>query len=132
MKQTLFATTLITLLANAPLAVAQDITNAAFTSENAILDTSIAFVADAREQQQNLRGAFGWATFQEGFVHNVFFRFDPDGYARFSPSDRLEGDVFEVTCLAGTTTCMAQKGDMSLHLAGDGRVQIIFANMLET
>ncbi|MEC8574047.1 MAG: hypothetical protein VXZ09_10465, partial [Pseudomonadota bacterium] len=69
-----------------------------FASENAILDTSLPFAIGAREAQQALRGSFGWPTFQEGLVEGVYFRFDPDGYARFSPSPRLDTDVFEVIC----------------------------------
>ena len=51
-----------------------------FTPENAILDTSILFAIGAREARQELRGSFGWPTFQEGLVEGVYFRFDPDGY----------------------------------------------------
>ena len=69
-----------------------------FASENAVLDTSILFAIGAREARQELRGAFGWPTFQEGLVEGVYFRFDPDGYARFAPTPRLDTDVFEVIC----------------------------------
>ncbi|MEM9349212.1 MAG: hypothetical protein AAGA47_03045 [Pseudomonadota bacterium] len=96
----------------------------AFTPENAILNTAIPFAVGAREAQQTLRSAFGWPTFQEGLVQGVYFRFDPDGYARFSPSPRLDTDVFEVICRARTYTCMARKGPMGLVLTSDGRVQM--------
>ena len=80
----------------------------AFTPDNAILNTAVPFAVGAREAQQSLRTAFGWPTFQEGLVKGVYFRFDPDGYARFSPSPRLDTDVFEVICRPRTYTCMAR------------------------
>ena len=60
----------------------QDIANRGeddFAPENAIIDVSIPFAIGAREARQELRGAFGWPTFQEGLVEGVYFRFDPDG-----------------------------------------------------
>ena len=82
--------------------------NEAFASENAILDTSVLFAIGAREARQELRGSFGWPTFQEGLVEGVYFRFDPDGYARFSPTPRLDTDVFEVICRPRTHSCTAR------------------------
>lgn len=115
----------------APIAVSQTLEPDAalqnadrFQSENAILNTSIPFAAQAREAQQNLRGSFGWATFQEGFAREVYFRFDPDGYARFSPSPRLDVDVFEVRCQPKTYQCVGNKGALSVHLSADGKVQL--------
>ncbi|MGR3434770.1 MAG: hypothetical protein ACU0CO_07795 [Shimia sp.] len=96
---------------------------ATFSAQNAILDTGVPFAAGARQTQQNLRGAFGWATFQEGLVHGVYFRFDPDGYARFSPSPRLDSDVFEVICRPRTTTCLARKGRLSMTVNDRGQLQ---------
>ena len=96
----------------------------AFTPGNAILNTAILFAVGAREAQQSLRNAFGWPTFQEGLVQGVYFRFDPDGYARFSPSPRLDADVFEVICRPRTFTCIARKGPLALVLNTDGRVQL--------
>ena len=75
---------------------AQSAQQEGISSTTQILDTSVLFAIGAREAEQALRGAFGWPTFQEGFVDQVYFRFDPDGYARFSPSPRLDEDVFEV------------------------------------
>jgi len=105
------------------LALAQDNTSQ-FTPENAILNTSIPFAIGAREARQELRGAFGWSTFQEGLVDGVYFRFDPDGYARFSPTPRLDSNVFEVICRPRTTSCMGRKGTLSLYLSGDGSLQM--------
>lgn len=96
----------------------------AFTPDNAILNTAILFAVGAREAQQSIRNAFGWPTFQEGLVKGVYFRFDPDGYARFSPSPRLDTDVFEVICRPRTYSCLARKGPLALVLTSDGRVQM--------
>ncbi len=96
----------------------------AFTPENAILNTAIPFAVGAREAQQSLRSAFGWPTFQEGLVQGVYFRFDPDGYARFSPSPRLDTDVFEIICRPRTYSCMGRKGPIALAVTSDGRIQM--------
>ena len=103
-----------------------------FTSENAILDTSILFAIGAREARQELRGSFGWPTFQEGLVEGVYFRFDPDGYARFSPSPRLDTDVFEVICRPRTYTCMGRKNGLAVALTSRGSLQLRMENVLET
>lgn len=96
----------------------------AFSPENAILNTAILFGVGAREAQQSLRGSFGWATFQEGLVRGIYFRFDPDGYARFSPSPRLDSDVFEVLCRPRTYVCMARKGPLTITLSSTGQIQM--------
>ncbi|MFM2356782.1 MAG: hypothetical protein RLZZ528_2518, partial [Pseudomonadota bacterium] len=101
-----------------------DIPPEAFASENAILDTSVLFAIGAREAEQELRGAFGWPTFQEGLVEGVYFRFDPDGYARFAPTPRLDADVFEVICRPRTTACAGRKQQLSIFLNGQGQLQI--------
>lgn len=93
-------------------------------TSTAILDTAIPFVIGAREGQQSLRGSFGWPTFQEGFVDGVYFRFDPDGYARFSPSPRLDEDVFEVVCQPATSICVAKKNNLEIGLTPEGKPQI--------
>ncbi|WP_116084641.1 hypothetical protein [Tropicimonas sp. IMCC34011] len=95
-----------------------------FASENAVLDTSIPFAIGAREAMQELRGAFGWPTFQEGLVGGVYFRFDPDGYARFAPTPRLDTDIFEVVCRPRTLSCMGRKGPLSVFLNGRGQFEI--------
>ena len=97
-----------------------------FDAEAAILDTAIPFAIGAREGRQALRGAFGWPTFQEGVVEGIYFRFDPDGYARFSPSPRLDQDVFEVVCRPASTACAARKTGISVVLDGRGRLQLRF------
>lgn len=102
--------------------VTQDVDG--FAPENAIVDTSIPFAIGAREARQELRGAFGWDTFQEGLVEGVYFRFDPDGYSRFSPSPRLDTDVFEVICRPGTLNCLGRKGTMTVFLNGEGALQL--------
>ncbi len=115
-------------LTAAPAALAQTQAAAAdpanFASENAILDTAIPFAIGAREARQSLRGAFGWPTFQEGLVEGVYFRFDPDGYARFAPTPRLDTDVFEVVCRPRTYTCMGRKGDLTVLLNNRGQLQL--------
>lgn len=103
----------------------------AFASENAIVDTAIPFAIGATEARQSLRGAFGWPTFQEGLVEGVYFRFDPDGYARFSPNPRLDVDVFEVVCKARTNECMGRKGGLSILLTQRGQLQLKFEDALE-
>ncbi len=100
-----------------------------FTSENAVLDTSILFAIGAHEARQELRGAFGWPTFQEGLVEGVYFRFDPDGYARFAPSPRLDTDVFEVICRPRTLVCMGRKESLQVTLNTRGQVQLEIANL---
>lgn len=103
-----------------------------FASENAILDTSILFAIGAREARQELRGAFGWPTFQEGLVEGVYFRFDPDGYARFAPSPRLDSDVFEVICRPRTHICMGRKGALQVTLNNRGQIQLTLENVAES
>lgn len=105
-------------------ASAQDISVENTETATAILDTSIPFAIGAREGEQTIRGSFGWPTFQEGFVEGVYFRFDPDGYARFSTSPRLDDDVFEVRCQNATTLCIAQKNGLEIGLTAQGRPQI--------
>jgi len=100
---------------------AQDGTNDRVESSIAILDTSIPFAIGAREGEQTIRGSFGWPTFQEGFVEGVYFRFDPDGYARFSKSPRLDEDVFEVICQAGSTNCVAKKNSLEIGVSDQGQ-----------
>ncbi|GLQ35283.1 hypothetical protein GCM10007939_15660 [Amylibacter marinus] len=89
-----------------------------------ILDTSVLFAIGAREAEQAIRGSFGWPTFQEGFVDKVYFRFDPDGYARFSSSPRLDEDVFEVICAESSTACLAKKESIEIGLTSAGQIQI--------
>ncbi|MEL6736399.1 MAG: hypothetical protein AAFO98_11080, partial [Pseudomonadota bacterium] len=103
---------------------AQTATTEEFAPDDAIMDTSIAFVTGAQEARQDLRGSFGWATYQEGLVEGVYFRFDPDGYARFAPSPRLDTDVFEVLCRPGTTSCVARKGPLSVFLNAQNQLQL--------
>lgn len=93
-------------------------------SSVAIIDTGVLFAIGAREAEQQIRGAFGWPTFQEGFVDGVYFRFDPDGYARFSTSPRLDENVFEVTCVPGSPVCAAKKDTIEVGLTSEGQVQI--------
>lgn len=95
-----------------------------FSPENAILDTTIPFAIGARQAEQELRGAYGWPTFQEGLVEGVYFRFDPDGYARFSTVPRLDVDVFEVLCRPGTAACLGRKGALAMQLNSSGILHI--------
>lgn len=99
-------------------------TTSDFDPANAILDTSIPFAIGAQEGQQSLRASFGWPTFQEGLVRGVYYRFDPDGYARFSTSPRLDTDVFEVVCRPRTRVCAARKGPLNIRLTANGQPQI--------
>jgi len=105
-------------------AVAQDVAAGGSENTTAILDTSIPFAIGAREGDQTIRSSFGWPTFQEGVVEGVYFRFDPDGYARFSSSPRLDENIFEVTCQNGTTICVAKKDVMEIGLTAQGKPQI--------
>ncbi len=141
MNRALSLSAFIAALAAAPVAVAQTIAasgdtdtqlSAAFASENVILDTRLLFADGAREAQQNLRGAFGWPTFQEGLVEGVYFRFDPDGYARFSPSPRLDDDVFEVVCRPRTYSCMAQKGALRMVLTDQKAIHLMMDGLQPT
>lgn len=126
----------LVLIASASTAQTQPVQTAAppalplqgFESENAILDTSIPFASGAREARQELRGSFGWSTFQEGQVQGVYYRFDPDGYARFSTTPRLDSDVFEVICRPRTLTCMGRKGSMTVTLSPAGQLQLGLEN----
>ncbi len=104
--------------------VLQERNEEAFASENAILDTAIPFAIGAREARQALRGSFGWPSFQEGLVEGVYFRFDPDGYARFAPTPRLDVDVFEVICRTRTHACAARKDGFEVFLTDRGQLQI--------
>ena len=103
---------------------AQTSSQTGFEQSTAILDTSVLFAIGAREADQAIRGAFGWPTFQEGFVEGVYFRFDPDGYARFSPSPRLDEDVFEIICAKASTACIAKKNVLEVGLTPSGEIQI--------
>lgn len=100
-----------------------------FDPENAVLDTSIAFAAGARESEQSLRGAFGWPTFQEGSINGVNYRFDPDGYARFAASPRLDSDVFEVICRPRTVRCAARKLNLVIALTERGNVHLTIEDL---
>lgn len=111
-------------------AIAADRSAEAFASENAILDTAIPFAIGAREARQALRGAFGWPSFQEGLVEGVYFRFDPDGYARFAPTPRLDVDVFEVICRPRTYACAARKDGLEVFLTDRGQLQMRLENAL--
>ncbi len=104
-------------------------TDGAFATENAILDTSILFSIGAREARQELRGAFGWPTYQEGLVEGVYFRFDPDGYARFAPTPRLDTDVFEVICRPRTHVCLGRKDALLVTLNARGQVELQVENL---
>ena len=104
---------------------------AGFTSENAVLDTSIPFTIGAREARQELRGAFGWPTFQEGLVEGVYFRFDPDGYARFAPTPRLDTDIFEVICRPRTLSCMGRKNTLTIFLNSRGQFELKIDDVVE-
>lgn len=101
-----------------------------FTAENAIMDTSIPFAIGASEARQSLRGAFGWPTFQEGLVEGVYFRFDPDGYARFSPNPRLDVDVFEVLCKSRTQECHGRKAGLTVFLTPQGQLQLALEGVI--
>ncbi|MEE9389088.1 MAG: hypothetical protein V3U96_10810 [Paracoccaceae bacterium] len=117
-------TSVIWLVVSAVGGVAQDEASD-FSPDSAILDTTIPFAIGAREATQELRGSYGWPTFQEGLVEGVYFRFDPDGYARFSTTPRLDTDVFEVICRAKTVSCIGRKGIMTVQLNGQGALQVI-------
>jgi hypothetical protein len=112
------------LLSSNNVSFAQNTSDERPENSTAILDTAIPFAIGAREGEQSIRGAFGWPTFQEGFVEGVYFRFDPDGYARFSTSPRLDEDVFEVTCQNASTICIAEKSGLEINLTNQGQPQL--------
>lgn len=111
------------------MAVAQS-DDTVFDPANAILDTKILFATGAHEGQQSLRASFGWPTFQEGLVTGVYYRFDPDGYARFATSPRLDTDVFEVMCRARTHTCAARRGPLAFRLTDNGQVHMLVDGLI--
>lgn len=112
------------LIVSVQAAFAQSAQQQGIASTTQILDTSVLFAIGAREAEQAIRGSFGWPTFQEGFVDRVYFRFDPDGYARFSTSPRLDEDVFEVICAESSTACIAKKPSLDIGLTVEGKIQI--------
>jgi hypothetical protein len=109
----------------------QSLQQQGIASTTQILDTSVLFAIGAREAEQALRGSFGWPTFQEGFVDRVYFRFDPDGYARFSSSPRLDEDVFEVICADSSTACLAKKPSLEIGLTVEGKIQLKIADITQ-
>ncbi len=118
MKTTIRITTcvgiaLLSIGLNAPPTGAQE---EGFSPQNRLVDTSIYFAAGAREEEQTLRGALGWPTFQEGRVLGINYRFDPDGYARFGPTPTLDSDFFEVLCHPATRLCTATKQPIQLWM----------------
>jgi hypothetical protein len=126
----IFTCTLSALWLCSPHAMAQTAaTTEVFDAASAILDTSIPFAIGAREAQQDLRSAYGWPTFQEGLVDGVYFRIDPDGYARFAPTPRLDTDVFEVICRPGTLSCMGRKDRFSVYLGSSGLLELKIENV---
>ena len=124
----LFKLCLVIVAAIAALAAplhAQSAQQEGFENTTEILDTGILFAIGAREAEQALRSSFGWPTFQEGFVDQVYFRFDPDGYARFSPNPRLDENVFEVVCAGASTACRAQKDHLQIGLTATNQIQLL-------
>lgn len=103
--------------------------DAGFDAANAVLDTSRPFVAGAREANQQLRGSFGWPTFQEGVINGIYYRFDPDGYARFGANPRLDVDIFEVICRPGTVDCAARKGGLLVTLTQRGNLHLAIEDL---
>lgn len=122
MSKILLKSAMLSLTAINPVFAQDDVQE--FSPDNAILNTAIPFAIGAREAQQELRGSYGWPSFQEGLVEGVYFRFDPDGYARFSPTPRLDTDVFEVLCNPGTISCIGRKSTMTMTITAAGELQI--------
>ncbi|HEX2526663.1 MAG TPA: peptidoglycan-binding protein [Geminicoccus sp.] len=87
-----------------------------------MLDTAKPFAEGAAEIEQYLRGPIGWPTYQQGMAGESFYRFDPDGYARFDPTERLDQDHWEVTCTAEPVDCKGQRGLVHLTIGKDGRL----------
>lgn len=63
-------------------------------------------------------------------MEGVYFRFDPDGYARFAPTPRLDVDVFEVICRPRTYACAARKDGLEVFLTDRGQLQMRLENAL--
>ncbi len=93
-------------------------------AQEAVLDTAKPFTADAAEIEQYLRGPVGWPTFQQGKAGELFFRFDPDGYARFGTTERLDEDYWEISCKPSPTDCTAQRGPVRLGVDKGGQITI--------
>ena len=125
MKQSLQSLLVASLLSIVGIPVSsQSAQEQGISNSTQILETSVLFAIGAREAEQAIRGSFGWPTFQEGFVDKVYFRFDPDGYARFSSSPRLDEDVFEVICAESSTACLAKKPNIQIGLTPNGQIQL--------
>src|SRR3712207_6356725 len=90
-------------------------------AQEAIVDTARPFVANAREEEQFLRGPVGWPTYQAGTAGELLYRFDPDGYARFGPTERLDEDFWEVTCTPQPVDCTARRGGVTVGVGPDRR-----------
>jgi hypothetical protein len=94
----------------------------------AIVDTTRPFVKGAVEQESAMRGPMGWPTYQEGMAGPLYYRLDPDGYARFGPSERLDADYWEVTCSPDPVDCIGRRGDVTLRVESDGLPSVELEN----
>ena len=88
-------------------------------SRDVIIDTSIPFGAEVREQITDERSIWVWSTYQAGVIQGWHYRFTPDGYATFSPSVRLDSNVFHVVCRK-QKGCTIIKPDLSEIEVGPG------------
>lgn len=95
------------------------------------LDTSRPFASDAVEQEAYLRHPPGWSVFQEGMAGGLHYRFDPDGYARFSKDLRFGPDGWEVTCTDWPqAACLGRRGSVQLRLSPDGERRLEVVDVL--
>jgi hypothetical protein len=97
-------------------------------AQEAILDTARPFVAGAREEEQFLRGPIGWPTYQAGTANGLFYRFDPDGYARFGSTERLDEGFWDVSCTPRPIDCIARRGSVAVGVDAARRPTLALDN----
>ncbi len=95
-------------------------------AQEAVIATDRPFAPGAVEKEQDLRGTAGWPTYQEGVADGLFYRFDPDGYARFIEDERQEG--WEIVCMSWPrTSCTATRGEVTLTVSDNQRIDVAVA-----
>lgn len=106
-------------LALAPCALAQE----------GIVDTAVPFVAGGVQNELLLRGPVGWDTYQSGVADGLYYRFDPDGYARFGASERLDEDYWEIVCTVQPVDCTGRRGPVTLQVDAEGYPTVEIENL---
>ncbi len=98
------------------------------SAQQAIVDTAVPFVAGSVQNELLLRGPVGWDTYQSGTVAGLQYRFDPDGYARFGASERLDEDYWEIVCTPQPIDCTGKRGPVVLRVDAGGYPAIEIEN----